>query len=125
MVTTLFQIFLVISIMIILYAFFRYFRSAERQLTKAIRLSKYFLLDDYDNVNINLRIAYKGCLFEGEKHLGIANDAYKVIRINMSVYDKFELRGINHEDLLYLEEKIHEHYPHAMIKWLHPISYLA
>lgn len=125
MVTTLFQIFLLISIMIILYSFYRYLKSKERQFNKAQRLNKYYFLDNSANANFNFHITYQGSHFEGEKQLGITNNAYKVIQINMNVKDKIELRGLSKDDLLFLEEKIHNHYPDATIKWLHPINYLV
>lgn len=124
MVTKLFQIFVVISIMIILYSFYRYYKSQKRQFNKAKRLNKYYLLDNYENTHTNMHVSYQGCHFEGEKHLGVANNAYKVIKINMSVRDKIELRGLSQKDLLLIEGKIHERYPHAGIQWLHPINYL-
>lgn len=124
MLTTLFQIFLGISIIIILYSFYRYYKSPKRQFNKAKRSNKYFLLDDYDNPSLNLQVSYQGCHFEGEKHLGIVNNAYKVILINMSIHDEVELRGLAQKDLLFIEDNIHEYYPDAKIKWLHPINYL-
>lgn len=125
MVTTLFQICLIISILIFLYAFFLYFKGQERKLNQAQKSNSYFYWDNPNNTSINLRFTYKGYLFEGEKHLGISENRFEVISIYLSVQDSINLKGITTHDLLLLEQRLQEHYPAAEIKWLAPLSRLS
>jgi|SRR5699024_993774 len=119
-----FQVLLIIATCFLLYGFFNYLRSDERKLLKAKNKNKYYLIDDSENVQKNLRFVYKGCLFEGEKYIGSRGNQFVVANIDISVHDQLELKGISKVDLSFLEEKIKGIYPNASIHWKHPISVL-
>lgn len=117
-----FQVLLIIAAFFLLYGFFNYLRSPERKLKKAKLKQQFFLIDEQENVQKNMRFVYKGCLFEGEKYIGSWKQEFVVKNIHVFVHDPLELKGISKEDLILLEEKIKHFYPHATITWKHPIN---
>ena len=121
----LFQVFILISVAILLYTLYQYYHNPQRRLLKAQKLNKYFYLDEQNNSKKNLQIVYQGCLFEGEKYLGIAEDSFEVVNIHIIVRNPLDLKGITREDLAFLEQEILASYPHAAIEWIHPINQLV
>lgn len=124
MIIYLFRIFILIAIGIFLYTAYQYYHNPQRKLRKAKKNQTFFILDDASNSKQNLQFVYKGCLFEGEKYLGTTDEAFVVVNINIIVQDHSELIGFTKDDLAYLENEILKYYPHAQIKWKHPINQL-
>src|SRR5690625_4041312 len=106
-----FQVLLLIAAIFLLYGFYNYLRSPERKLKRAKKNKQFFLIDDKENVHKNFTFVYKGCSFEGEKYIGSTEEKFVVANIDITVHDPNELKGISKQDLLFLEEKITEHYP--------------
>lgn len=121
---TLFQILLVIAIGFLLYGIIKHYRNPYRKLQVAKRNNQFYFVDDHNNIKKNFQFVYEGCLFEGEKYMGSANQQFVVATIHIIVHDPDELTGITKSDLLELEEKIIDRYPHAQIHWKHPINQL-
>src|SRR5699024_5480895 len=99
----------------------QYIRNPYRKLKKSIREGTYFFLDEADNPKKNILFTYKGCLFEGEKYLGVTTNAFELVNIYIFVDDPIDLKGITTNDLEFLEKMLIEKYPHASIECKHPI----
>jgi len=99
-------------------------RNPERRLKIAKETNGFYFLDEPDNSKKNLHFVYKGCLFDGEKYVGTTEQAFEVVDIHISVRNPMELAGLTREDLYFLEREILIRYPHAKIKWNHPINQL-
>lgn len=124
MIIHLFRIFIFVTLCIFIYSAYQYYHNPLRHLRKAKQKNTFFLLDDINNTKQNLQFVYKGCSFEGEKYVGTTKDAFVVANINIIVQEPSELIGLTKDDLIYLEQEIHQSYPHAIIKWKHPINQL-
>lgn len=122
MLIPLFRILISIAIIFLFYTAYQYYHNPQRRLKKAKRLKKFYYVDDTNNSKKNIQFVYKGCLFEGEKYLGTTDDAFEVVDIHISVQEPLELKGFTIEDFLFLENEISKHYPHATLKWKHPIN---
>jgi hypothetical protein len=84
----------------------------------------FFLLDEYKNVRKNLLVTQKGVLFEGEKYLGTADNAFRVIHIKLWPHKNSELHGLDVNDFFEIEKKLFERYPYATIEWSSPVKEL-
>lgn len=124
MVVILFQILLIITFGFLIYGALNYYRNPYRKLNKAKQKNEFYLVDDENNIKKNFQFVFKGCLFEGEKYIGSTDEQFVVATIHIIAHDPLELTGITKEDLKFLEEKIKLAYPHAQIKWKHPITLL-
>ena len=124
MTIILFRIFILISFVILIYTAYQYYRNPQRRLRKAKVNNKFLFIDEPSNTKKNLQFVYNGCLFEGEKYLGTIDDAFDVLDIHIIVHDRAELRGLTRNDLMFLEKEVLTSYPHATIKWKHPIDKL-
>ncbi|RLL47910.1 sigma-w pathway protein ysdB [Oceanobacillus piezotolerans] len=124
MIVILFRILILVAIALLVYTLVQYLRNPQRQLKIAKEKNEFFFLDEPDNSKKNLQFVYKGCLFEGEKYLGATEDRFEVLDIHITAHDVLELAGFTREDLYFLESQILLRYPHAKIKWQHPISEL-
>lgn len=122
MLIPLFRILIIITFFILIYTCIQYIRNPYRKLKKSIRKRTYFYLDTEDNPKKNILFTFKGCLFEGEKYLGTTTTAFEVVNIYVFVDEPLDLKGITTDDLVYLEKKLLEKYPHALIEWKHPIN---
>ncbi|WP_067730621.1 sigma-w pathway protein ysdB [Oceanobacillus damuensis] len=124
MVVILFRILIIIALALLVYTWIQYLRNPERKLQIAKNSNGFFFLDDTNNSKKNLQLAYKGCLFEGEKYLGTTEESFEVVDIHVTARDPLELRRLTRDDLYFLEKEILLHYPFAKITWKHPISQL-
>ncbi|WP_407668447.1 sigma-w pathway protein ysdB [Ornithinibacillus halophilus] len=122
MVVHLFRILILIALVLLIYTIVAYFRNPQRRLQIAKENKGYYFLDDAKNNKKNLQFVYKGCLFEGEKYLGTTEEAFEVVDIEITVQDPLDLRGFTRDDLYFLEQEILIRYPHANVKWKHPIN---
>lgn len=124
MIIILFRILIIIAIVLLFYTLISYLRNPERRLKIAKETNGFYFLDEPDNSKKNLHFVYKGCLFGGEKYVGTTEQAFEVVDIHISVRNPMELAGLTREDLYFLEREILIRYPHAKIKWNHPINQL-
>ncbi|GGH72977.1 hypothetical protein GCM10010978_10390 [Compostibacillus humi] len=124
MIIILFRILIIIAIVLLFYTLISYLRNPERRLKIAKETNGFYFLDEPDNSKKNLHFVYKGCLFDGEKYVGTTEQAFEVVDIHISVRNPMELAGLTREDLYFLEREILIRYPHAKIKWNHPINQL-
>ncbi|WP_025025421.1 hypothetical protein [Caldalkalibacillus mannanilyticus] len=111
-------------ILIFAYLVLKYIFNPKRKLELAQQNGELFLLDNSNNVRENLLLTSKGVLFEGEKYMGTADDAFRIIHIKMSPHQKDALNGFSKDDFLEIEHKIFEQYPYATIEWTSPIKEL-
>ncbi|MFD1850747.1 sigma-w pathway protein ysdB [Oceanobacillus bengalensis] len=124
MVIILFRILILVAIVLLVYTAVQYLNNPRRRLNIAKAAKEYYLFDEPNNSKKNFQFVYKGCLFEGEKYLGTTEDSFEVVNIHISVKEAMELKGFTREDLYFLENEILLRYPHAKIKWNHPINEL-
>ncbi|WP_156291417.1 sigma-w pathway protein ysdB [Oceanobacillus salinisoli] len=124
MIVILFRILILIALILLVYTWVQYLKNPERQLRIAKQTKDFFFVDEPNNSKKNLQFVYKGCLFDGEKYLGATEESFEVIDIHVSVRDPLELKGLTRDDIYFLENEILLRYPHAKIKWTHPIDEL-
>lgn len=119
-----FQILILTTIIVIIFTGYKYFQNPKRQLDKAKQRGEFYFLDEVENINKNFLFTYKGCLFEGEKHIGIASHSFEVTEVFIVVKTPLKLHLITKNDITYFEKEIHQRYPNAVIKWKYPIDVL-
>ncbi|MEN1968265.1 sigma-w pathway protein ysdB [Lentibacillus sp. N15] len=124
MIVFLFRVLILVALAFLVYTIIQYIKSPRRKLQAAKRKKAFFLLDEEQNSKKNLQFVYKGCLFEGEKYVGITEHAFEVITILVTAPEPLDLRGFTRDDLYFLEEKLISHYPYAHMEWKHPINRL-
>lgn len=110
------------TIIFLIYSVIKYILSPKRKLELAHEQKKYYFLDYEENVRKNFLLTYKGVLFEGEKYLGTTKHAFEVVSIFIWPRNTASLKGLVRDDFLFIERKIHEHYPNAKIDWKSPIK---
>lgn len=118
------RIVLIIAIIYIFTKIIRYLFDPKRKLDEAVEKGTYYFYDDTKDVRKNFFISYNGAVFEGEKYLGTAGDAFEVISIFVHVLDSMKLQGFTKNDFTFLEKEIRLNYPNAKIDWANPISNL-
>lgn len=124
MIVILFRILILAALILLFYTVIQYLKNPQRKLEIAKSQNEFYFIDEANNSKKNLQFVYKGCLFEGEKYLGTAGDSFEVVDIQITVRHPMELKGIKRDDLHFLEKEILIRYPHATIKWKHPINQL-
>ncbi|WP_077327373.1 sigma-w pathway protein ysdB [Virgibacillus siamensis] len=124
MIVILFRILIFIALVLLLYTIYKYFRNPDRKLQLAKDNNEFYILDESTNSKKNIQLAYKGCLFEGEKYLGAAEDSFEVVNVHVFAHEPGELRGITRDDLYFIEKELLIRYPYAKIEWKHPINKL-
>jgi len=118
----LFCILILIALALLVYTGIQYSRRPEKHYQQAKETGDFFLLNDKNEDTI--QFIYKGCRFEGEKHLGTVENAFEIVRIHISVQNPSNLDGFTREDIYFLESEILLYYPHAAIEWRRPIDEL-
>ena len=111
-----------IMIIFLLYITIKYLLNPKRKLELAHEQKKFYFHDDSNNVRKNFLITYKGVMFEGEKQLGTTEQAFDVVSILIWPKNPNQLKGIERNDLYFIEKEVLIHYPHAKIKWKSPIK---
>ncbi|WP_112182744.1 MULTISPECIES: sigma-w pathway protein ysdB [Paraliobacillus] len=124
MVVFLFRFLIVVALVFLFYTLYQYINNPKRKLEVARNKKTFYFLDESSNIKKNFLITYKGILFEGEKYLGTTENSFDVINISVSTCNPDELKGLERNDLYFLEEEILIHYPYASIEWKHPIDNL-
>lgn len=125
MIIILFRILILISIILLVYTFYQYYRNPKRKLQIAKTNHDFYFLDEPDNSKKNFQFVYKGCSFEGEKYLGTTEQAFDVVDIHVYVQEPMELKGLTRQDLYFLEKEILTRYPYSKIEWKHPVDKLV
>jgi hypothetical protein len=115
------RILLFLIVLLLAYYGWRYLTHPKRKLELAQEKHRTYLLDDAGNVRKNFLLTHKGALFEGEKHLGMTDEAFRITRIFIWVRDPAQLHGLSKDDFYELEQLILERYPAAIIEWKSPI----
>lgn len=108
-------------IIFLIYSAFKYLLNPKRKLELAHEQKKFFFLDNKNNIRKNFLVTYKGVLFEGEKYLGTTENAFDVINVFIWPHRVSSLNGLVREDFEFLEKKVLESYPNAIIDWKSPI----
>ena len=113
---------LLILLLFLIYQFIKFLISPKRKLELAHEQKRYYLYDDQDNVRKNFLLTYKGVMFEGEKYLGSTKDSLDVVSISIWPRQVTSLKGLVHEDLHFIEQKINKQYQSAKIDWKSPVK---
>ncbi|MRX71787.1 sigma-w pathway protein ysdB [Bacillus lacus] len=116
------RVLLFAAIIFAIYTAVKYLFHPIRKLELAYERKEFYFMDDRENVRRNFHLTYKGVLFEGEKYLGTTADSFEVVSIFIWTHSEASLNGLNKEDFFFLESKVLEHYPHAVIDWKSPIK---
>lgn len=124
MIVLILRLLILVAIIVLTYAGFKYVINPKRKLELAQDHHQFYILDDSQNVHKNFLLTYKGALFEGEKYLGTTNQTFEVVTINVSVKNPAKLQGFTKDDLLLIENKLLGTYPHAKVKWKSPMKEL-
>lgn len=124
MIVLLFRLLILIALVLLVYTIVQYFRNPDRKLQIAKASKTFYIVDDHGNSKKNLQFVYKGCLFEGEKYVGAAEDSFEVVDIHVLARDTDELEGITRDDLYFIEKELLIRYPYATITWKYPINKL-
>ncbi|MFG6116472.1 sigma-w pathway protein ysdB [Halobacillus sp. MO56] len=124
MIVILFRLLILLAIIFIFYTIYSYMSSPGRKLELAKQSKTFYFYDDPDNTKQNFLMTYKGVLFEGEKYLGTTENAFEVVNINVSARQPNQLKGIEREDIYFLEKEILIRYPYAAIEWKYPLNRL-
>ncbi|GAA0601114.1 sigma W pathway protein YsdB [Virgibacillus siamensis] len=124
MIVILFRILILIALALILYTIYKYYRNPLRKLHIAKDNEQFYMLDESADSKKNIQLVYRGCLFEGEKYLGAAENSFEVVNISVFANEPAELRGITRDDLYFIEKELLIRYPYAKIEWKHPINKL-
>nr|WP_117154854.1 sigma-w pathway protein ysdB [Paraliobacillus quinghaiensis] len=125
MVVFIFRFLIFIAIIFMLYSAYKYIINPKRKLEVAKDKKVFYFLDESDNIKKNFLMTYKGILFEGEKYLGTTENSFDVINISVSARHPSELKGLERDDLYFLEEEILIRYPYATVEWKNPINKLV
>ncbi|GGM26831.1 sigma-w pathway protein YsdB [Paraliobacillus quinghaiensis] len=124
-VVFIFRFLIFIAIIFMLYSAYKYIINPKRKLEVAKDKKVFYFLDESDNIKKNFLMTYKGILFEGEKYLGTTENSFDVINISVSARHPSELKGLERDDLYFLEEEILIRYPYATVEWKNPINKLV
>ncbi|WP_226036467.1 sigma-w pathway protein ysdB [Aquibacillus saliphilus] len=125
MIILLFRLLIFIAMILLLYTAYKYLMNPKRKLEVAKEKKTFYFHDDPDNIKKNFLLTYKGFLFEGEKYLGTTEKSFDVINISVHARNPGELKGLERNDLYFLEEEILIRYPLAEVEWKHPIDKLV
>lgn len=124
MMAVLIRFLLFCTVLLVGYLVLRYIFNPKRKLELAHQNKELFMLDYYNNVRKNIFVTQNGVLFEGEKSLGTAEEAFRVIHVKIWPHQPSQLHGLSKEDFVQMEQLIFEKYPHAVIEWSSPIKEL-
>ncbi|MBM7555010.1 sigma-w pathway protein ysdB [Thalassobacillus pellis] len=124
MVVLLFRLLILIAVIFLIYTAYKYWTSPRRKLDIATTNKVFYFHDDIQNTKHNFLVTYKGHVFEGEKYLGTTEKAFEVVNINVSAKNPNTIRGLEREDMYFLEKEILIRYPHAEIEWKYPLNRL-
>lgn len=124
MIVLLFRLLIFIAMILLLYTAFKYVMNPKRKLEVAKEKKAFYFLDDAENIKKNFLMTYKGITFEGEKYLGTTDNSFDVVTINVFAHNPGELKGLERNDLYFLEEEILIRYPYAKIDWKPPLNKL-
>lgn len=113
---------LVTLILFLIYRIIKFFLNPKRKLELACEQKRFYYLDDPTNVRMNFLLTYKGVLFEGEKYLGSTDDTFDVVSIFIWPHRETTLKGLVYGDFQFMEHKINERYPHAVLNWKSPLK---
>ncbi|MCT2535058.1 sigma-w pathway protein ysdB [Aquibacillus koreensis] len=124
MIVILFRLLIFIAMILLLYTAYKYIMNPKRKLEVAKEKKTFYFHDDTENIKKNFLMTYKGFMFEGEKYLGTTEKSFDVVNISVHAHNPGELKGLERNDLYFLEEEILIRYPFASIEWKHPINKL-
>ena len=116
------RLILILIIFLLLYTAIKYMLSPRRKLELAHEQGKFYLLDDPRNIRKNFLLTYQGVLFEGEKYLGTTDRAFEVVSIFIWPKKTDDLKGLQREDFLAIENIVKQQYPAAAIDWKSPVK---
>ncbi|SDK42333.1 sigma-w pathway protein ysdB [Sediminibacillus albus] len=124
MIVLLFRLLIFIAIILLLFTAYKYVINPKRKLEVASEKKDFFLLDDSENIKKNFLMTYKGFLFEGEKYLGTTEHSFDVVNISIHAHHPAELKGLERDDLHFMEKEVLIRYPFAEVEWKHPMDKL-
>ncbi|MCA0982527.1 sigma-w pathway protein ysdB [Halobacillus yeomjeoni] len=124
MIIILFRLLLIAAVIFIIYTAYKFIVNPNRKLELAREKKEFYFHDNKEDTKENFFITYKGVDFEGEKYLGTTDDSFEVVNISVSAINPEKLRGIEREDLYFLEKEILIRYPYASIDWKYPVNRL-
>lgn len=124
MIILLFRLLIIIALLLLIYTVYKYIVNPQRKLKIAKENGTFYFLDEADNIKKNLLLTYKGFIFEGEKYLGTTENSFDVVNISVYAQNPGELKGLERNDLHFMEKEILIRYPYATVEWQHPINKL-
>ncbi|UOR11973.1 sigma-w pathway protein ysdB [Halobacillus amylolyticus] len=124
MIIILFRLLLIIAVLFIIYTIYKFIINPRRKLDHARNKQEFYFHDAMKNTKQNFLITYRGLVFEGEKYLGTTEEAFEVVNISISAHHPEKLKGLERNDLYFLEEQVLMRYPYAKIEWKYPINRL-
>src|SRR5690625_1888271 len=107
------RVLIFVALIILIYTIVKYILNPKRKLELAHEKKQFYFFDDPKDVRKNFFITYKGVMFEGEKFLGMTDQAFDVVSVSIWVKQKDKLKGLHIKDFIFLEKEIHQHYPEA------------
>jgi cbb3-type cytochrome oxidase subunit 3 len=125
MIVLLFRLLIFIAMIFLLYTAYKYVMNPKRKLEVAKEKKMFYFLDDVENIKKNFLMTYKGFVFEGEKYLGTTEKSFDVVNVSIFAHNPGQLKGLERDDLYFMEEEILIRYPYAKIEWKHPINKLV
>ncbi|WP_186578424.1 sigma-w pathway protein ysdB [Aquibacillus kalidii] len=125
MIVLIFRLLIIIAMVVLLYTAYKYVMNPKRKLEVAQEKKAFYFLDDPENIKKNFLMTYKGFVFEGEKYLGTTENSFDVVTISIFAHNSDKLKGLERNDLYFLEEEILIRYPYAKIEWRYPINKLV
>jgi cbb3-type cytochrome oxidase subunit 3 len=116
------RVILLIIIIFLLYTAIKYMLSPRRKLELAHEQGRLYFLDDQKNIRKNFLLTYNGVLFEGEKYLGTTDRSFEVVSIFIWPKKTDDLKGLQRDDFLMIEDTVKRNYPAALIDWKSPVK---
>ncbi|TWK78877.1 Sigma-w pathway protein YsdB [Bacillus paralicheniformis] len=102
----------------VVYKTVQFLGDPKRRLKSAQAKEHFYFLDEQKNTRKNFKLAFKGVLFEGEKHIPSKDHPLFIHTIFVwSDAPEEKLKSFTEEDFLELENKIKAHYPDCKIDW--------
>ncbi|NPC93682.1 sigma-w pathway protein ysdB [Bacillus sp. WMMC1349] len=102
----------------VIYRTVLFLRNPDRRLKSAQAKEYFYFLDDQKNTRKNLKITYKGVLFEGTKHIPAKDHPLFIHTIFIWTQAPEEkLQSFTSTDFTELENKIKQRYPDCKIDW--------
>ena len=118
MIVIILRLALLALLVYVVYRAVQFLGSPDRRLKSAQAKKHFYFLDEQKNARKNLKLTFKGVLFEGEKHIPSKDHPLFIHTIFVwTEAPEEKLSSFTEEDFAKLEENIKAHYPDCKIDW--------